>query len=127
MKVTKPDPKTIKNFPLDNDKAKIVIERGKLYVCERHHYWDSETQKKSEERLYIGRIVDGVYYTMAEYKMKFKRDGSLRVMERPKNRPYHRKVATQVQEQASAIEPEIVTELQTKRVGATAIFIEIAK
>lgn len=35
MKTTKPDPKTIKNFPLDNPKAGIVCERGNLYVCER--------------------------------------------------------------------------------------------
>ena len=91
MKTTKPDPKTIKNFPLDNPKAGIVCERGNLYVCERQHFWNPETKKKSESRLYIGRIVDGVYYSMEQYRRKFKRDGSLRTIERHKARPYHRK------------------------------------
>lgn len=128
MNSTKPDPRSIKNFPLDNDKAKIVCERGKLYVCERRHYWNSETKKKSEERLYIGRIVDGVYYTIEEYKRKFKRDGSLRVIERPKNRPYHRKAqpVTTI-EVESAAEVHELAPLQTKRIGATVVFIEIAK
>ena len=90
MKTTKPDPKTIKNFPLDIPKAGIVCERGNLYVCERQHFWNPETKKKSESRLYIGRIVDGVYYSMEQYRRKFKRDGSLRTIERHKARPYHR-------------------------------------
>lgn len=90
----------MKNFPFDNPLAKIVCERGKFYVCERKHYWNSETQKSAEERIYIGRIVDGVYYSMADYRRLFKRDGTLRAVERPKNRPYTRK--TQPKETAVA-------------------------
>ena len=41
MKNSKIDPARIKNFPLDNPKAKIVCQRGVYYVCERHYYWDS--------------------------------------------------------------------------------------
>lgn len=131
MKMTKPDPKTIKNFPLDNPKAGIVCERGNLYVCERQHFWNPETKKKSESRLYIGRIVDGVYYSMEQYRRKFKRDGSLRTIERPKARPYRRKTAenNQAQETAATASTEQLTPsaLQTKRIGATTLFIEIAK
>lgn len=63
MKTEKPDPRKVKNFPLNNSLAKIVCERGKFYVCERKHYWDSTAKKSTEERIYIGRIVDGVYYS----------------------------------------------------------------
>ena len=94
MKNPKLDPKSIKNFPLDNPKAKIVCQRGVYYVCERHYYWDSTKKAGREDRVYIGRIVDDVFYTTEQYKAKFKRDGSPRIFERPKNRPYHRKTAT---------------------------------
>lgn len=131
MKTTKPDPKTIKNFPLDNPKAGIVCERGNLYVCERQHFWNPETKKKSESRLYIGRIVDGVYYSMEQYRRKFKRDGSLRTIERHKARPYHRKTEESNQKQDAAKQTSSECSkpavLQTKRVGATALFIEIAR
>lgn len=78
--MTRPDPESIINFPLHNPRASIVCERGRLYVCERTFHWDSETQKRTEDRLYIGRIVDGVYYTIEEYKRKFKRNGELRAV-----------------------------------------------
>lgn len=80
-------PEAPPNYPL----AKVVCERGKFYVCKRKQYWDSEAKKSAEERSYIGRIVDGVYYSMLDYRRLFKRDGTLRAVERPKNRPYHRK------------------------------------
>lgn len=149
MTTNKPDPREVKNFPLDNPLAKIVCERGKFYVCERKHYWNSETQKSAEERIYIGRIVDGVYYSLADYRRLFKRDGTLRAVERPKNRPYHRKTQpkeTAVADTSKAAEsaapaagaPEGVSEakpetkndsnpLETRRIGATALFVEIAK
>lgn len=82
-----PDPREIQNFPLDNPKAKIVLERGRLYVCEREYYWDSEAKRGRENRLYLGRIVDGVYYTTEEYRRRFKRNGELRVVEKTQNRP----------------------------------------
>ena len=50
MKTEKPDPRKVKNFPLNNSLAKIVCERGKFYVCERKHYWDSTAKKSTEER-----------------------------------------------------------------------------
>lgn len=131
MKITKPAPKTIKNFPLNNSKACIVCERGNLCVCERQHFWNPETKKKSESRLHIGRIVDGVYYSMEQYRRKFKRDGSLRVIERPKARPCRRKTVgcDQTQEVTQTVTPKVPmpVALQTKRVGATALFIEFAK
>lgn len=140
MTAAKPDPKTVKNFPLDNPKASIVVERGKLYVVERTHLWDSEKKRKSEQRFYLGRIVDGVYYTTADYRRKFKRDGSLRVIEKPHNRPYRRKARLEVQTPAAtpvestpkatpkaAADEVAPAPLKAKRVGLTAVFIAISK
>lgn len=94
MIMIKPDPRDVKNFLLDNPLAKIVCERGKFYACELKQYWDSVARKSAEERIYRGRIVDGVHHSMANYRRLFKRDDTLRAIKRPKNRPYHRKSQT---------------------------------
>lgn len=133
MENAKPDPRGVKNFPLDNPKAKIVLERGRLYVCEREYYWDSEKQRGCENRLYLGRIVDGVFYTTEEYKRKFKRTGELRVVERPKNRPYKRKAKPAAEAPAAQAPAEIdlsevsTSRLTTKRIGMTGIFTALSK
>lgn len=131
-------------FPLDNPKAKIVVERGRIYICEREYYWDSEAQLGKESRMYLGRIVDGVFYTTEEYRQKFKRSGELRVVERPKNRPCRRKAekvakveatlkatpetATVVADPAAAVPAEVLPlRLSTKRTGMTAIFYEFSR
>ena len=65
MTTEKPaSPEAPPNAPL----AKVVCERGKFYVCKRKQYWDSEAKKSAEERSYIGRIVDGMYYSMVDYR-----------------------------------------------------------
>ena len=80
---------------------------------------------------------------MADYRRMFKRDGSLRAVERPQNRPYRRKTQpaeavavpeTTVTKADTGKEPEIKVEtassqypLETKRIGGTALFIEVAK
>ena len=51
MKNSKIDPARIKNFPLDNPKAKIVCQRGVYYVCERHYYWDLTKNLNSPQRI----------------------------------------------------------------------------
>ena len=156
MKNSKIDPARIKNFPLDNPKAKIVCQRGVYYVCERHYYWDSTKKAGREDRVYIGRIVDDTFYTTEQYKAKFKRDGSPRIFERPKNRPYRRKAtAPKAADQnaqantgsnpATEASPEpaaeskrptpaaalnalcVPSQLTTRRIGATAIFDAVAR
>ena len=156
MKNPKLDPKKIKNFPLDNPKAKIVCQRGVYYVCERHYYWDSTKKAGREDRVYIGRIVDDTFYTTEQYKAKFKRDGSPRIFERPKNRPYRRKAiapkaadqkaqtdagSSPATEASSQQAPEseqpapaaplnalcLPSQLTTRRIGATAIFDAVAR
>ena len=156
MKNSKIDPARIKNFPLDNPKAKIVCQRGVYYVCERHYYWDSTKKAGREDRVYIGRIVDDTFYTTEQYKAKFKRDGSPRIFERPKNRPYRRKAtAPKAADQnaqantgsnpATEASPEpaaeskrptpaaalnalcVPSQLTTRRIGATAIFDTVAR
>lgn len=121
--MTIPDPKSIINFPLHNPRARIVCERGRLYVCERTFHWDSETKKRTEDRLYIGRIVDGVYYTIEEYKRKFKRNGELRAVPL---RGYRRKkqAATQPEAAAAADTP---ADSRAEAAGKTAGKAEAAK
>ena len=38
LKLAIPDPKTVKNFPYTNCKARIVNDRGRLRVIERLSY-----------------------------------------------------------------------------------------
>lgn len=84
---------------------------------------------------------------MADYLRLFKRHGTLRAVERPKKRSYHRKtqpnktVAADVSKAVdsaapAASAPEGVSEakpkcyqypLETRRIGCTALFVEVAK
>lgn len=86
---------------------------------------------------------------MADYRRLFKHNGTLRVVERPKNRPYHRKTQTNkpavadasiatesaapaasAPEDVSAVKPETKNApypLETRRIGVTALFVEVAK
>lgn len=126
-----PDPREIANFPHGNPKAKIVQERGRLYVCDREYYWDSEAKRGRERRLYIGRIVDGVYYTMEEYRRTFKRDGSLRELALTQKRSYCRKSKTEEAVSVGSAEKDMKA-LSTacpsaKRVGMTALFTTLSR
>ena len=62
-----PDPKTVKNFPHSNRKARIVNDRGRLRVVERLYYWDKEAGRGKEKRLYIGYVVGNEYFTNEQY------------------------------------------------------------
>lgn len=86
---------------------------------------------------------------MVDYRRLFKRDSTLRAVERPKNRPYNRKSQpkeTAVADTSKAAEsaapaagaPEGVSEtkpetkndsypLETRRIGGTGLFVEVAK
>ena len=47
------DPNSVENFPLDNPKAKIVRDRGRIRVVERDYYWDKEKKRGLEKRRYL--------------------------------------------------------------------------
>ena len=98
-----PDISTIKNFPVDNPRAKPAWKWGGekqgwyLEVLDRTYYWDPEYVKPNgtkgrgrEIRVHIGRIVDGVYYTDAQYRARFKRGGAARSFTKPKTRSYNK-------------------------------------
>lgn len=74
-KITK---EQVKNFPLDNERARISLIDGKYYVVVREHYFDKTLKASRTKTQYLGRIVDLVYYSMEEYHQKFKRNGQLR-------------------------------------------------
>ena len=106
---TLPDISTIKNFPVDNPRAKPAWKWGGvkqgwyLEVLDRTYYWDPDYVKPNgkkgrglEIRVHIGRIVDGVFYTDAQYRARFKRGGVKRAFVKPKTRPYHKKSGERV-------------------------------
>lgn len=77
----------IKNFPLDNPKAVLYQTKKWLYVCERE-YFATSTGAHSENRVTLGKVWQGQFYTLDEFKRLFKRDGSPRVY--PKKRQYNK-------------------------------------
>ena len=80
LKQAIPDPKTVKNFPHSNRKARIVSDRGRMRVIERLYYWDKEAGRGKEKRLYIGYVVGNEYFTNEQYNNLYKRDGSIRLV-----------------------------------------------
>ena len=77
------DPNSVENFPLDNPKAKIVRDRGRIRVVERDYYWDKEKKRGLEKRRYLGMIVDGRFYDTELYAKLCKRSGARRLVPKP--------------------------------------------
>ena len=77
-----PNPAAVKNFPHDNKRAKIIYDRVNdvLRVVERNYYWDPQADRGKEKRVYLGYIVDDVYYATADYRKYFKRNGVPRLV-----------------------------------------------
>ena len=73
-----PKPEEVEGFPQSNRHAKIVKDHDFIRVVERHYYWDKEKGRGLEKRTYIGYVVDGVYYTMDEFRERFTRTGEPR-------------------------------------------------
>ena len=76
-------PAVIKNFPVDNPKARIFESKKNglvtaVYVVERYNLLDRRSGKYRRVTVTIGRIVDNTYYTMEDYHSLFKRNGSAR-------------------------------------------------
>ncbi len=78
MPVEIPSPDDVVDFPKDNPRLKIVRHKETLYVVERFYRWSPEKQRGVEDRTYVGKIRDGRFYTMEDYKRLFKRDGTPR-------------------------------------------------
>ena len=57
---------------------KVFESNGTLYGGYRIRKRDPITHKQHEQKVYSGRIVDGVYYTMDEFKERFTRTGEPR-------------------------------------------------
>ena len=81
----------IKNFPT-NPRARIQKIRGTDYVVIREGYKNSAGLQRTKTQ-YLGRIVDGVFYTMQEYKEHFSRTGQARkeLTEKQHARIFHRR------------------------------------
>lgn len=71
-----PDYSHIQRFPKDPDLRVFASKDGHpIHVGYRRRIKNPETGLWSEEKTYIGRIVDGTYYTREEYDELFKRGG----------------------------------------------------
>ena len=45
----------VKNFPLDNERARISLIDGKYYVVVREHYFDKTLKASRTKTQYLGR------------------------------------------------------------------------
>lgn len=100
----------IKNFPLDNPKAVLYQTKKWLYVCERE-YFATPSGAHSENRVTLGKVWQGQFYTLDEFKRLFKRDGSPRIY--PKKRQYNKSKNMEANEQLSKEGQNIVIKLGT--------------
>lgn len=80
-------PEKIKGFPADNPKAKVVSDRNRVRVVERHYYWDKKAGRGKEKRVYIGYVVDGEYFDNAAYDRLFDKHGKKRLIPREDKEP----------------------------------------
>jgi hypothetical protein len=75
----------IKNFPRDNHKARLYLckregRKDVLYVVESDYIYEPKTKKTRTYTRYLGRVVEGVYYTQSEYRKTFTKRGTLRAI-----------------------------------------------
>lgn len=86
MTLPKPKPEEVENFPHDNPFARIVAVKGAhgilLYVSEREPYMRPDGTLVDHIK-HLGKIVDGRYYPMEEYRRLFKRNGQPIEAEKP--------------------------------------------
>lgn len=75
----------IKNYPYDNPKARLYLckragRKEILYVVESDYLFDPKSKRTKTYTRYLGRVVDGVYYTQEEYRKTFTKRGTLRLI-----------------------------------------------
>ena len=112
-----PSPDEIIDFPKDNPRLKIVKHKNLLYVVERFYRWSPEKKRGVEDRTYVGKIHDGRFYTMEEFKRLFKRDGTPRPIR--KSGPVKRRSVTNAKKKAAAQPAEVRSEPENKEGTAT--------
>ena len=83
-------PEDVEGFPFDNPKARLKLVSGNWTVIERR-YFRREGKPCSTTRA-IGRVVDGKYVPIEEYRRLYARGGKPREEPRP-NRKYARRKA----------------------------------
>lgn len=118
LKQAIPDPKTVKNFPHSNRKARIVSDRGRMRVIERLYYWDKEAGRGKEKRLYIGYVVGNEYFTNEQYNNLYKRDGSRRLVAKSQSSAAHGE---------SALPMDFVASLEARQACEFPLYYAIAK
>lgn len=78
MALAKPDPDDVVDFPHDIPNAKVVAMKGRhgtlLYVSVREKFTKPDGRVISHIK-HLGKIVDGRYYPMEEYRRHFNRNG----------------------------------------------------
>ncbi|MCR5537163.1 MAG: hypothetical protein K6F05_07110 [Succinivibrio sp.] len=107
------NPAQIKNFPLDNPKARLYLCRRKdraevLYVVESNYVYDAKTRKTRTYTRYLGRVVKGTYYTQAQYRAAFTKNGKIRALPDDAQLPKTRLRPTKHRTEKSLIDREKV-------------------
>lgn len=62
----------IKNYNFSENSYGVAWFRGKVRVYERKLKWDDEKNDTYETREYIGYVIDGCYYSNADYQKLIK-------------------------------------------------------
>ena len=109
-----PQPADIKNWP-DDPKMKVFVSNGTLYGGYRLRKRDPQTHRQHEQKVYSGRIVDGTYYPMEEFREKFTRTGELRD-----------KVAAEAQVKAAGLPAEVAERVMKRDAERQALMSSIA-
>lgn len=87
-------------------------------LSHRHEISDVLEKKRGvEDRTYVGKIHDGRFYTMEEFKRLFKRDGTPRPIR--KSGPVKRRSVTNAKKKAAAQPAEVRSEPENKEGTAT--------
>jgi len=74
-----PDSLKVKNFPHEVDGARIIKIKQVFYVVTTRYY--RENGHSRHQYTYLGRVVDGEFFTTEQYRRLFKRNGERRVSE----------------------------------------------
>lgn len=76
--MTTPKPEDIKGFPTDKN-AHLTEVHGITYVVTYSYGEPNEKGRRKKTTTTLGRVHEGVFYTMEEYHRLFRRGGELRV------------------------------------------------
>ena len=111
--MSNPTPDTIEGFPSDNPRARLYLCRRKgrsdiLYVVESSYVYERKLKKTRTYTRYLGRVVNGVYYTLEEYKKTFTRNGKIRAVPKDATLPKSRARPTVHRKEKSLIDRALI-------------------